>query len=148
MGPLARTTPELTSPATMPVLFAFVLSLLPLQAPRPALPPCGSYLILSENFEGYYAVYWNGRLVGQGTFEYDLSLSVAVRRRKNGEIEDEIGFCVGKVADHNELVIKDRAGNTIIRRHLGKREVADVLMLRRYGRYVFITPHTGPLNLE
>ena len=92
-------------------------------------------------------MYWNGRLVGQGTFEYDLSLSVAVRRRKNGEIEDEIGFCVGKVADRNELVIKNREGNTIIRRYLKKREVADVLTLRRYGRYVFITPHTGVLKL-
>jgi len=131
----------------MPVLCVFALLLLPLQAPRPAPPPCGSYLVLSENFEGYYAVYWNGRLVGQGTFEYDLSLSVAVRRRKNGEIEDEIGFCVGKVADRNELVIKNREGNTIIRRYLKKREVADVLTLRRYGRYVFITPHTGVLKL-
>ena len=64
----------------------------------------------------YYAVYWNGRLVVQGNFEYNLSIGMSMRRLKNGEIEDEIGFCVGNVADRNELAVKNRVGNTIFRR--------------------------------
>lgn len=132
----------------MRVLCLFVLSLLPLLAPRSAPPPCVSTVVLAGGFDGYYALYWNGRLLGQGSFVYDLSAGVSLRRLSNGETEDRVGFCVGKVADRNELVIKNQAGNTIFRRFLRKREVAPTLQLDKYGRVVSLTPQTGALRLQ
>jgi len=132
----------------MRVLCVFILSLLPLLASRPALPPCGADVYLMGGFDGYYAVYWNGHLVVHGNFEYNMSIGVSMRRLKNGEIEDEIGFCVGKVADRNELVVKNRAGKTLFRRLLRKREVARNLRLDKYERLVSLTLENRRTMLE
>lgn len=132
----------------MRVLCVFVLSLLPLLASRPAPPPCDSRVYLQGGFDGYYAVYWNSRLVVQGTFEYNMSIGMSMRRLKNGEIEDEIGFCVGKVADCNELVVKNRAGKTIFRRLLRKQKVARALKLDKYESLVSLTFQNHTTMLE
>ncbi|WP_216690156.1 hypothetical protein [Hymenobacter siberiensis] len=132
----------------MRVLCIFLLSLLPLLASRPAPPPCGPGIYLRSGFEGYYAVYWNGHLVVHGTFEYNMSIGMSMRRLKNGEIEDKIGFCVGKVADHNELVVKNRAGKIIFRRLLQKREVKQNLSLDKYESLVSLTLDNRRTMLE
>ena len=134
----------------MRTLCVFVLSFLPLLVPRPAPPPCNSIVVLAGEFDGYYAVYWNGRLVVQGNFEYNMSIGMSLRRLKNGELEDKMAFCVGKVADRNELVVKNRAGNTIFRRHLRKREMMPILELNKDESLVYLTllKFTKPLLLR
>ena len=95
-------------------------------------------------------MYWNGRLVVQGNFEYNMSIGMSLRRLKNGELEDKMAFCVGKVADRNELVVKNRAGNTIFRRHLRKREMMPILELNKDESLVYLTllKFTKPLLLR
>jgi len=132
----------------MRVLCIFLLSLLPLLASRPAPPTYGPGIYLRSGFEGYHAVYWNGHLVVHGTFEYNMSIGMSMRRLKNGEIEDKIGFCVGKVADRNELVVKNRAGKIIFRRLLQKRELKQNLSLDKYESLVSLTLDNRRTMLE
>ena len=131
------------------MLSVVVVTLLSLLAPRPAPPSCSSVIVLAgDDFEGYYAVYWNRRLICQGRFVYDMSLSVSLLLLPNGEKDQKAGFCVGKVLDRNEMVIKNRAGKTIFRRHLRKQEVAPVLWLNKYEGFVSLTPRTDSIELE
>ena len=133
----------------MRVLCVFAISLLSLLEPRPAPPSCSSVVVLAgDDFEGYYAVYWNRHLICQGRFVYDLSLSVSVLLLPNGKKDKEVGFCVGKVLDRNEMVIKNRAGKTIFRRLLLKQEVAPTLWLNKYEGFVSLTPRTDKIELE
>lgn len=128
----------------MPSLwFVLLLVLVPPEPPR----PCAATVVLMTEFDGYYAVYWNGRLRGQGHFVTSRSLGAA---QLNSAAWDDvnIGLCVGPVADHNELLIRDRAGQTVLRRSYRKREVPELLLVYKDDRTWYVTSRQGPMRLE
>jgi len=55
---------------------------------------------------------------------------------------------VGPVADHNELLIRDRAGQTVLRRSYRKREVPELLLVYKDDRTWYVTSRQGPMRLQ
>ena len=100
-----------------------------------------------SGFDGYYAVYWNGRLRGQGRFVSDKSLGAA---RLTSEPPDEYvtSLCVGSVREHNELLMRDRTGKTVLRRSFRKKEVLELILIYNYGNAISVTTRNGPMILE
>ena len=116
-------------PCAMPTLwFVFLLVLMPPEPPR----PCAATVMLMTEFDGYYAVYWNRRLRGQGHFVTNGSIGAA--QLKSAAWDDDLGLCVGPVADRNELLIRDRAGNTVLRRSYRKWEVPELRLVYKNDR--------------
>lgn len=126
----------------MPTLwFVFLLVLVQPEPPR----PCAATVVLMTEFDGYYAVYWNGHLRGQGHFVTNQSIGAARLKKSTAW---NVGMCVGPVADRNELLIRDRAGKTVLRRSYRKREVTDLLLVYKNDRAWYVTSRQGPMELE
>ena len=118
-----------------------------LVAPPEPTRPCAATVVLMDEFDGYYAVYWNGRLRGQGHFVTSRSLGAA-QLQSHAWDDPNIGLCVGPVADRNELLIRDRAGKTVLRRSYRKREVPDLLLVHKNDHTWYVTSRQGPMVLE
>jgi len=124
--------------------------LLAVASPRAMPPPhpCATSIMLMSGFDGYYAVYWNGHLCGHGRFVSDKSLGAA---RLTSEPADEYytSLCLGSVREHNELLMRDRTGKTVLRRSFRKKQVlALILIYNNYGNGIFVTTRNGPMELE
>ena len=128
----------------MPTLWlCFFLVLAPLEPPR----PCAATVVLMTEFDGYYAVYWNGRLRGQGRFVTNASIGAAVLQPEPSGLPP-VGLCVGPVADRNELRSRDRAGKTVLHRSYSRREVPELLLVYKNGPIWSVTSRKGPMMLE
>jgi hypothetical protein len=101
-----------------------------------------------SGFDGYYAVYWNGRLCGHGLFVSDKSLGAA---RLTCEPADEYytSLCAGSVREHNELLLRGRTGKTVLRCLFRKKQVRELILIyNNYGNGIFVTTRDGPMELE
>jgi hypothetical protein len=126
----------------MPTLW-LVFLLLVVPPPR----PCAATVVLMDGFDGYYAVYWNGRLRGQGHFVTNASLGAAQLKSQTWD-DPNIGLCIGPVADRNEWRIRDRAGKTVLRRSYRKQEVPDLLLVYKNDHTWSVTSRQGTMVLE
>jgi hypothetical protein len=103
--------------------------------------------MLMSGFDGYYAVYWNGRLLDHGRFVTDGSLGAA---RLTSEPRDTYftSLCVGPVRERNELLLRDRTGKTVLRRSFRKAEVRELILVYNYDNAFLVTTRNGPMILE
>ena len=90
-------------------------------------------------------MYWNGHLRAQGHFVTNQSIGAARLKKSTAW---NVEMCVGPVADRNELLIRDRAGKTVLRRSYRKGEVSDLMLVYKNDRTWYITSRQGPMELE